>query len=330
MKPPIHGLLRLAIVLIATGICGSATANDETKLATALHQRVPRPDLVLAAADSGDVTDRMLAAEGIRLWHEHIPGAMGCLRRLANDASLDVVTKAIVAAGQIGTREAFLAVSGSLDREIDDAHVTAIADALDRRAFRVYWLQSDEFGLRPTISALITRRSSPHDPSSLAALEFPPPSHSVVESGRAVFQSAGCVACHRVNGYGHDAFNVPLKGIGMCHDNVTLVQHILSPSLDIHDGGRQERFVTEDGRLLVGRVTRSQANRLAVQTDATQPERIQWIDRDEIIHREHSDVSPMPTGLLDSLTPTQIADLVVYLRTDGGLVPMPSTAHDHH
>ena len=330
MKRPINALIRIGILWIASGVSVSAAGNDTSELRAALTQRIPRPDLVLEAVESDDAADRKLAATALRRWRKHIPGAMGCLRRLANDASPDVMTEAITAAGHIGTREAFLAVSDALDREIDPAHVAPIADALDRREFRVFWKQSDEFGRRETISALIARRSSPHDLSELAGLKFPQPSRSVIESGRGVFQSAGCIACHQVNGYGRDAFDVPLKGIGMCHDNATLVQHILSPSLDIHDGGRQERWVTDDGRMLVGRVIQTKANRMAVQTDATQPDGVQWIEFEAIVHREESAVSPMPTGLLDPLTPTQIADLIVFLRTDGGLVPMPSGSHDHH
>lgn len=330
MKRRIERLLYIAFVWINIAVGGLTAANDLATLRSALSQRIPRPELILEAMESDQVADRKLAAIGLRRWHPHVPGAIGCLRRLANDSSLEVMAEAIVSASAIGTREAFLAVADALDREIDDAHVTMIADALDRREFRLFWKQSDEFGRRANVSALIARRSSPHTPSSLAGLEFPPPSRSVIESGRDVFQSAGCVGCHQVNGYGRDAFDVPLKGIGMCHDNAALTQHILLPSLDIHDGGRQERFVTDDARVIVGRVIEEAANRIAVQTDASDPEKVQEIAPEQVVHREESRVSPMPTGLLDMLTPTQIVDLVVFLRTDGGLTPMASTKHDHH
>lgn len=319
----------LAFVAVASPSPGH-TGDCLSQLQVALTKRLPRPDLVLNALESSNAELRQQAAQGIGRWSDHVPGAMECLRRLAHDEDSSVAVAAIESASQIGSRQSFVAIADSLSRDFNADQVARVADAMDTRAFRLYWKRSDEFALRGRIVDLIGRRSQSHRADELARLVFPTATRSIIESGRSVFQSAGCVGCHRVNGYGRDAFPLSLRGVGQCYDNATLVQHILTPSLDIHDAGRQERFVTSSGRVLVGRLVQTKGDRIAIQTNASQPGQVEWIGADELEERGKSEVSPMPTGLLDANTPTQIADLVVFLRTDGGLVTLPSGSHDHH
>lgn len=313
--------------LVAWVVAASANAND---LSAILSSKIPRPDSVLSAIDSDVVPTRRFAAAGLGKWHQHVPGAIVCLRRLVNDENSSVAVAAIVAASHIGSRDAFAAIVESLDKEWSDAQVSSIADAMDGRAFRAYWKWSDEFHVRDRVQRLIQRRSQAYTAKTIGDLEYPEPTRKVIESGREVFIAAGCVACHQVNGYGQNTSGVNLSGIGQCYSNPDLAKQVLFPSLDIHDAGIQERFVTVDGQVIVGQVRQNQNQQVGIQTDPAIPDSLVWLDHDEIEHRSISPVSAMPTGLLSGLTPTQVADLVVFLRTDGGLLPMPSGSHQDH
>lgn len=317
------------LVWLSASLIGLPNANAD-ELTAALNAKLPRPNLVLSAIDSDDPDRRRSAAIALAKWHRHVPGAVVCLRRLVNDQDTRVAAAAVEAATNIGSREAFAVIADSLDRRWSPDQMNAIADALDRRDVRPFWKRSDEFGVRDRIDGLIQQRCIPYNSMSIDRIEFPKPSREVVESGREVFITAGCVSCHQVNGYGKNTSGVNLAGVGQCYDNELLAKQILFPSLDIHDAGIQERIVTVDGEIIVGRVRQVHSERLGIQTDPAQPEHLLWIHHNEIEHRSVSPISAMPTGLLSSLTPTQVADLVVFLRTDGGLVPMPSGMHHDH
>jgi putative heme-binding domain-containing protein len=69
---------------------------------------------------------------------------------------------------------------------------------------------------------------------------------------------------------------------------------------------------TTDGRLLTGLV-RSDTETTLVIEDA-EAQRI-TIPREEIEERRKSDVSLMPNGLAEGLTPQDFADLIAYLET---------------
>lgn len=322
-----HLRYRLAGLMVALIATTYANANE---LSAVLSSKLPRPDLVLSAIDSGDVPTRKFAAVGLGKWHLHVPGKILCLRRLVHDQDQDVAAAAIVAASQIGSREAFVIIAEALDQDWSSDQINSIADALDRRAFRPFWKWSDEFGVRDQVQRLVQKRSQPFTLTMINRIEYPEPSRKVIESGREVFIAARCVSCHQVNGYGQNTCEMNLAGVGLCYNNPDLAKQVLFPSLDIHDAGIQERFVTVDGEIVVGRVCQTDSHQVGVNTDPTRPGELDWLNRDEIEFRSVSPVSAMPTGLLSGLTPTQVADLVVFLRTDGGLVSMPSGSHHDH
>jgi mono/diheme cytochrome c family protein len=56
---------------------------------------------------------------------------------------------------------------------------------------------------------------------------------------------------------------------------------------------------------------------LSVLTNMLDPSRLTSVNRDNIVEANEAKVSMMPTGLLDTLTAAEIADLVAYLRSGG-------------
>lgn len=294
---------------------------------------MPRPDLVPDAIDDVDPATRRDAIAGLVRWRSHVPGAMALLRRAAHDPDASVASAAIIAAAEIATWDSLSAVASAIvdrnDWSIDQR--TAVLDALDTPPVRPFWQTDDVFGWRPWITATSATRNRPHELAVLLATPIPDPSPATIERGRAAFTSAGCVACHRFSGDGQ-AVGPELASIGQCYDNAALIRHIFDPSLDIHDSGRTELVVTLDGRFIVGRVVSQTAAVVVLQTfPATSDTTVQSpieIPMNEIESRRPSKISPMPSGLLDRLTPATVADLIAFLRCDG-VAGRSADTHDH-
>jgi putative heme-binding domain-containing protein len=96
-----------------------------------------------------------------------------------------------------------------------------------------------------------------------------------------------------------------------------ILESIVRPSLSVAEPYRNARIVTEDGKVMTGRVVsagdyRSQS--LKLNTDPLRPS--QWVEVDKRTIAEFLDLgtSPMPEGLLNPFTREEIADLLAYLE----------------
>ncbi len=136
--------------------------------------------------------------------------------------------------------------------------------------------------------------------------------------GRAVFEVASCVLCHRVGGEG-GLTGPPMEEVVARHDRASLLAQVLDPSGTILEGYASEVVVTTGGGVLSGRVLEEDGSAVTVQVDpytgATQR-----IPPDEIARRRTSRVSAMPEGLLSTFTEDEVLALLAYLehlRDDG-------------
>jgi hypothetical protein len=81
---------------------------------------------------------------------------------------------------------------------------------------------------------------------------------------------------------------------------------------------RNVEVVTTDGRVIIGRPLTAgdyRAEKLRIATDPLRPSVVVEIDKKEIELHRLAPTSPMPTGLLDTFTREEIADLLAYLAS---------------
>lgn len=133
--------------------------------------------------------------------------------------------------------------------------------------------------------------------------------------GRAVFNKS-CASCHRLHGHG-GTIGPDLTGGG--RENLDyLLENLLAPSSTVSADFRMSVVAMKDGRVLNGLVRAPTERTLTLQT---QTEAL-VLERAEIDEVRPSALSLMPDGLLDSLSATEVRDLIGYLmrRTQ---VPLP-------
>jgi len=148
-----------------------------------------------------------------------------------------------------------------------------------------------------------------------AALDQPAKGNA--ERGAVLFREALCTRCHRAGARG-PAVGPDLTYVGNRFSRQDLLGSILTPSKVVAENYRGVRVSTTDGRVMSGRVVtggdfRSQI--LRISTDPLRPSAVVEIDKKDIEGVRESEVSPMPTGLVDGLTADEVLDLLAYLTS---------------
>ena len=134
------------------------------------------------------------------------------------------------------------------------------------------------------------------------------------DKGREVFFRTGanrCGNCHRVQGQGQ-WIGPDLSTIGFKYGRDELVRSILNPSAAIGYNFRALTVALTDGRVLTGLPVEDSAERLVLKTADGQRLSLR---PDQIEDRKTSDVSLMPEGLAETLTDSELIDLLTFLAT---------------
>jgi putative heme-binding domain-containing protein len=140
-----------------------------------------------------------------------------------------------------------------------------------------------------------------------------------VQRGRRLFAAASCSRCHRAGTTG-TLIGPDLTSASRRFGRRDLLESIVEPSKVIADNYRSLQIVTRDGKTYVGRPMaggdyRSQILRLA--TDPQHPLQSIEIEKTMIERQQHSEVSWMPQGLLDTFSADEIRDLLAFIESPG-------------
>ena len=128
-------------------------------------------------------------------------------------------------------------------------------------------------------------------------------------SGRVLFEER-CAVCHRFGGIGKDV-GPDLTTITSRFKKKDILESILWPSRVISDQYQAEMFELSDGKIVSGLIVRETAAAILVRTADT-PDKPVAVPKAQVSSRAPSTVSMMPEGLIDPLTPKEIADLLAF------------------
>ncbi len=141
-----------------------------------------------------------------------------------------------------------------------------------------------------------------------------------IENGKKLFAAGQCYSCHRMGLQGGILGPDLTSAAGKFTQRDMLVS-IVEPSREISDQYGSTKYLTEDG-VVVGRVVNLSDNNLRVMTNMLDPSQITTVKTDDILEAIPSEISPMPSGLLDTFTLDEVADLLAYLSSGTRKVAM--------
>ncbi len=136
------------------------------------------------------------------------------------------------------------------------------------------------------------------------------------ERGHAMFAAANCFRCHRFGSEG-TAIGPDLTGCAGRFNVHDLLESVIEPSKVIADQYRATIFELADGRTVAGRITNFMGDSISVSPNLLEPDSQVRVDRHNIESMRISPISPMPTGLLNTLNQDEVLDLMAYLLSNG-------------
>jgi putative heme-binding domain-containing protein len=132
--------------------------------------------------------------------------------------------------------------------------------------------------------------------------------------GRNLYHATSCSKCHRIGGEG-GAIGPDLSTAAKKFSIADMLDAIIEPSKAISDQYGSHQVLTQDGTVLVGRTVEI-GDEYYIYTVDTQAKPI-VLKKNDVEQITPSKLSQMPVGLIDSLNPDELKDLIAYLMASG-------------
>lgn len=241
-----------------------------------------------------------------------------CLKRLK--ISRSVAEQVIALVSELSPAELIRAadlVASIGDDSLDQAMLQQLMIQKAARAIPTSSLINIYRARSPVIRALAKQvadhllQSDPQVKQSVQALLERLPEGDQVR-GLTLYHSskANCGACHQM-GYRGGKIGPELSKIGGSRTREALLEAIAFPSQRIEQGFDTMSILTLDGRILNGIVLSRSSNEINLRVSA---DKVETIPMAEIEELRASDVSIMPAGMSELLSPQEIADLLSLLE----------------
>jgi len=129
--------------------------------------------------------------------------------------------------------------------------------------------------------------------------------------GGRLFEKQGCINCHSVAK--GEAIKGPYLGdITARYSRAELTESILKPSAKISQGFETQKIALNSGQTYEGFVVREAGDEVEMRNSAGA---VTVLSKKDIDERGKSELSVMPVGLLDPLTPHDLASVLAYLES---------------
>ena len=136
------------------------------------------------------------------------------------------------------------------------------------------------------------------------------------DRGRKLFGEVACSSCHRFDQDG-GSVGPELTAVAGRFSVRDLMESIVEPNKVISDQYQAIVVTRKDGTIVSGRVANLGGDGFDVVENMLDPGRMTRVERRDIETIEPSKVSMMPAGLLNTLKPEEIQDLVAYMLARG-------------
>ena len=134
--------------------------------------------------------------------------------------------------------------------------------------------------------------------------------------GKATFEAAQCILCHRYGELG-GATGPDLTNVSTRFKRQDILESITEPSKIVSEQYMNSVFTMADGSVVAGRIAQETGDKVVVMTNPFDANITTSVNKSEIKSRELSKISIMPPGLLGTCTENEILDLLAFLESMG-------------
>ncbi|GAB4034438.1 c-type cytochrome [Spirosoma gilvum] len=136
------------------------------------------------------------------------------------------------------------------------------------------------------------------------------------DRGQKIYSAILCSRCHSMGGQGGD-IGPDLTQLGTRFSNKDILEAIINPDKAISDQYVSTIFTLKNGQSVLGRLVNEDKVNYSISQNPFAPDFLRKIPKKDVVSKKNSTVSIMLPGLINSLNPGELRDLVAYLKSGG-------------
>ncbi|QHV99686.1 c-type cytochrome [Spirosoma endbachense] len=136
------------------------------------------------------------------------------------------------------------------------------------------------------------------------------------DTGKKIYSAILCSSCHSMQGSGGD-IGPDLTQLGTRFSNKDILEAIIEPSKTVSDQYASSIFYLKNGQSVVGRLVNEDKVNYSISQNPFAPDQLRKIPKKDVTSKRYSQESIMYPGLINSLNPNELADLMAYLKSGG-------------
>lgn len=140
--------------------------------------------------------------------------------------------------------------------------------------------------------------------------------NGTIADGKRAFASATCIICHRMRGEG-GAAGPDLTQAHTKFSTYDLMFAIYSPNDEVSDQYANTLFYLKNDQKIAGRIKSDAGDSIVIMPNPFNESYTVTLNKNNIVKKELSPISPMPPGLLNRLNEQEVLDLFAYIIAGG-------------
>lgn len=136
------------------------------------------------------------------------------------------------------------------------------------------------------------------------------------ETGKKIYGAILCSSCHAMQGTGGD-IGPDLTQLGTRFSNKDILDAIINPSKAVSDQYASTIFYLKNGQSVVGRLVNEDKTNYSISQNPFAANDLRKIPKKDVTSKRYSQESIMFPGLINSLNPQELRDLMAYLKSGG-------------
>ncbi|CCH51449.1 heme-binding protein [Fibrisoma limi BUZ 3] len=136
------------------------------------------------------------------------------------------------------------------------------------------------------------------------------------DRGKKIYSAVLCSRCHTMRGEGGD-IGPDLTQLGTRFSNKDMLEAIIHPDKAVSDQYASTIFTLKNGQSVLGRLVGEDKVNYSISQNPFAPDQLRKISKKDVVSKKYSTVSIMLPGLINSLNPDELRDLMAYLKSGG-------------